>query len=180
MTYIRTGSPLRGMGTVGGAASAGGSAGGQAGGSSSGGLATAGAVADAASSIVGSILGAYYEIKGMRSARQDLAAGANLSATQMLEESRYSQEARRMIAEEVAAQNTADSAIGATLRGQENAIAAETARLRREQTQREIESRIGGRFGQSRPLPTWAWWGIGIGGVSLTLLTVWLASRRGN
>lgn len=179
MTYIRTGSPLRGMGTVGGAASAGASAGGSAGGSSSG-MSTAGSVVDAASSIVGSILGAYYEIKGMRSARQDLAAGANLSAAQMLEESRYSQEARRMIAEEAAAQNTADSAIGSTLRGQENAIATETARLRREQTQQEIESRIGGRFGQSRPLPTWAWWGIGIGGVSLTLLTVWLVSRRGS
>jgi hypothetical protein len=178
MSYVRTGSRFYGMGTVGGAASAGASAGGSSG-SSSAGMSTATSVIGAASSITGSIVSAYYDIMGMRSERESLATGSNIAASQLLEEARYSQQSRQMAAEEAAAQNAVNSATGAAIRGQENAIALETARLRGEQARQEIESRIGGSFGRSRVLPSWAWWGIGIGGVGLTLLTVWLVSRRG-
>lgn len=165
------------MGTVGGAASTGASAGGRAGGSSFS-MDDATSIAGAAVSIAGSIVDAYYAIQGMRSERQTLATGSNLSTAQLLEENHYRQQAQQMLAEEISAQNAADSATGVALRRQEDAIARETARLRREQAQREAESRIGGQFGQSRALPSWAWWGIGIGGIGATFLVIWLVARQ--
>ena len=171
MTYVRTGSS--GMGTVGAAASAGA----RAGSGTSSGMSTATATVGAASSITGSILSAYYEIMGMRSERQTLATGSNISTAQLLEENRYSTQAQQMAAEELVAQNAVDSATGAALRSQEDAIALETARLRRAQTQQVIESSIGGRLGRSG-LPLWAWWGISIGGIGATFLVIWLVSRR--
>ena len=177
MTYVRTGSSFDGMGTVGGAASTGASAGGQSGGSSSS-MDIATSAVGAAVSIAGSVVDAYYAIQGMRSERQTLATGSNLTTAQLLEENHYRQQAQQMLAEEISAQNAADSATGAALRRQEDEIVRETARLRQEQTQRDVESRIGGQFGQSRALPSWAWWGIGIGGVGVTFLVIWLVARQ--
>lgn len=174
MTYVRTDPSLLGMGTVGGAASTGASAGG--GSSSSMDIATS--TVGAAVSIAGSIVAAYYAIQGMRSERQSLATGSNLSTAQLLEENHYRQQAQQMFAEEVAAQSAASSVTGTALHRQEEEIVLETSRLRREQAQRDLESRIGGRFGQSRALPSWAWWGIGIGGVGVTFLVIWLVARK--
>jgi hypothetical protein len=55
----------------------------------------------------------------------------------------------------------------------------QAARIRQSQVQQESAARVGGQFGRSRSLSTWAWVGIGVGGIGLTLLVVWLVSRRG-
>lgn len=174
MSYVRTKSSMIGMGTAGAAASAGA----RAGSGTSSGMSTATSTIGAASSIVGSIVDAYYDITGMRSERQNLAIDSNISTAQLLEEGRYSTQAQQMAAEELVAQNDVDSATSAALRSQEDAIALETARLRRTQAQQEIEASIGGSLGRSRPLPSWAWWGIGIGGIGATFLVIWLVSRK--
>ena len=181
MIRARTRSPFYGMGTVGAAASSGASAGGQSGSGSSATatMSTVSSVAGAAADIAGSIVGAYYDIMGMRSDRQNIATASNIATAQFLEGNRYSQDARRMAAEEALAQNAVDSATGTALRSQEEAILRETERLRREQTLQEIEARTGGGFGRGRALPSWLWWGIGIGGVGVTFLVIWLVSRKG-
>lgn len=172
MSYLRTESFGIGMGTNGGSS----------GGSSGGGVSagdTASSVVGAVTSIVGSILGSYYEIQGMRQQRQALGTGTNLATAQLLEEQRYSREARMMAAEEEAAQLAAVSSASRMARTQEQEIARQAALLRQSQAQREISERIGGRYGESRTLPSWAWWGIGAGVIGATFLTIWLVSRRG-
>jgi len=138
---------------------------------------TTGTAVSAAASIVGSILSAVYEIRGMRQQRQDLGTGVNLATAQLLEEQRYSREARQMAEEEAAAQVAAISSSDVIARAQEEEIARQTARLRQSQVQREIAERIGGRYGRSSLLPPWAWWGIGVGGIGITFLIIWLKSR---
>lgn len=157
------------MGTNGGSSS----------GSSSSGISVE-SVSDAAGGLVSgilSIVGLHYELERMRRQRQALGTGTNLATAQLLEEQRYSREARTMAAEEEAAQLAAISSASRTARTQEQEIARQTALLRQSQAQREISERIGGRYGESRTLPSWAWWGIGAGVIGATFLTIWLVSR---
>jgi hypothetical protein len=162
------------MGTVGAAASTGASAGS----GSSSTMNTVSSVVSGASSIIGSIVGAVYEIRGMREQRETVATGSNIASAQVAEENRYRQQAQQAAAEELAAQNAADSVTSAALHSREQEIALENARARRALAQQEIESRIGGQFSRSRSFPSWAWWGIGIGGVGLTFLIIWLVARK--
>lgn len=135
-------------------------------------------IVSAAGSVITGALDLVYGIRGARSGLQAFSSRVSVSESQMLEESRYQREAATMAAQEVAAQAAADSEMSATLTTQQQDIARETARLRREQARRDISARIGGRYGAGS-FPSWGWWGLGIGGVGLTFLVIWLVSRKG-
>jgi len=161
------------MGTVGSGAAAGASAGG------SSGSGAVSAVADAAGSIIGSIFSARSDIQAQRAQQRALAEEGEWSSASFLDDLLFGRQAEAMAREEARAQQDIQSRMGVQQAGAEADISRQLAQIRQSQVQQEASSRVGGSFGRGRALPTWAWVGLGLSGVGVTLLVIWLVVRRG-